>query len=916
MINFLLIHLIKFLLALRYRVRVKGLKQIDQTDGRGILFLPNHPALIDPVIMVSQLYSRFKPRALADEIQIDRFIVRRVARRLGVLPIPDIDRSGSKVAGQVRTVIDNCATILKNNESLLLYPAGRVYRQYLENLRRNSAVERIVREIPEVRVVLVRTTGLWGSSFSWASGKQPSIGKVLWRGFRLLLLNGIFFTPRRQVTIEFIESHDFPRHADRSTINTFLQNFYNENAQPNTYIPYTIWERKDARQLAESTNTRIEGDISLIPPSTQSLVRDYLAKLTGINDFTNDSLLATDLDVDSLASADLLIWLQSEFGFESENLDSIHTVADVMLAAYDKTASAQDKSLKNVPDQWFQTHTEPMRPKNLSNMTITQAFLHQAQRHPDAVIMADQIAGARTWREVVLAILVLKKQIASLPGQYIGIMMPAAVAANILYLATLFSGKTPVMINWTLGRKNLMHCLDSLKVEKILTSKKLIAKLVSQGINLTEIDSRLVCLEDIRSRLGYREKLTALLRSRLSWSSLRKAKVSPVAAVLFTSGSENIPKAVPLTHRNILTNLHDAYECLTFTRNDSILGILPPFHSFGLTVSMLLPITLGVRAVYHANPTQGRTLGQIINAYKVSILIGTPTFLNGIVRTSNAQQLRTLRLVISGAEKCPQHLYNTLARRCPQTEVLEGYGVTECSPIISVNRQGNSVPGTIGKVVPSLDYAIVNENSQQPMATGQTGMLLVRGPSVFEGYLNYNGPSPFVTFQGQAWYRTGDLVWQDDQHTLTFSGRLKRFIKLGGEMISLPAIEAVLDPLYSDDKNQGPTIAVTATPNDDRPEIALFSTKPLERTEVNNHIRAAGLSGLHKIRRLVYVDQLPLLGTGKTDYQALTKKLTSDTPNPTNPQQNRSQQRMPKPDYSGKINNSDNKPHLPRDIPL
>ncbi|MCP4707264.1 MAG: AMP-binding protein, partial [Planctomycetes bacterium] len=282
-----------------------------------------------------------------------------------------------------------------------------------------------------------------------------------------------------------------------------------------------------------------------------------------------------------------------------------------------------------------------------------------------------------------------------------------------------------------------------------------------------------------------------------------------------------------------------------------------------------------IRAVYYPNPNDGGPMGQIIDAYNVSILIGTPTFLYGIVRASKADRLSSLRLVVSGAEKCPMRTYEALAASCPDTIVMEGYGVTECSPVISVNRENDHHKGTIGKIMTSLDYTIVNQAMTRRVEIGDEGMLLVRGPSVFEGYMNYQGDSPFVTFDGQSWYSTGDLVWENEQGVLTFSGRKKRFIKLGGEMVSLPAIESVLETLYVTADDQGPVLAVTATTSE-RPEIVLFSVKDLDRAEVNQQIKASGLSGIHNIRRVIKIDQLPLLGTGKTDYRTLIERLSGD----------------------------------------
>jgi long-chain-fatty-acid--[acyl-carrier-protein] ligase len=330
---------------------------------------------------------------------------------------------------------------------------------------------------------------------------------------------------------------------------------------------------------------------------------------------------------------------------------------------------------------------------------------------------------------------------------------------------------------------------------------------------------------------------------------------------------------VPLTHENLLANLRDVTAVLSLRENDRLLGFLPPFHAFGITCGVLTALCLGLRTVHHANPTQAATLAALAEAYNTTMLIGTPTFLSSLARAATERQLATIRLIVTGAEKCPDRVYAALAERCPDATVLEGYGVTECSPIISVNDDAAPVPGTIGRVLPGLDRAIVSPESGEPVGTGETGLLLVRGPSVFDGYLHHDGPSPFVEHAGETWYSTGDLVSEDDNGVLTFRGRLKRFIKLGGEMISLPAIETVLSRHYETEPDAERSIAVVAIETEGRPETVLCTTRPLDRLEVNRTLKDAGLSPLHNIRRVVHVDSIPLLGSGKTDYRALKARL-------------------------------------------
>jgi long-chain-fatty-acid--[acyl-carrier-protein] ligase len=378
-----------------------------------------------------------------------------------------------------------------------------------------------------------------------------------------------------------------------------------------------------------------------------------------------------------------------------------------------------------------------------------------------------------------------------------------------------------------------------------------------------------VLAEDLRATFTTSQKLSALVRSYVSWKDLRDVTPTDEAVVLFTSGSESLPKAVPLTHTNILTNARDTFAAVALLDSDVMIGMLPPFHSFGITVTTILPLCSGFRTVYHPNPTEAAVLARVIAGYGVTVLVGTPTFLNGIVRAAQPGQLDSLRIAVTGAEKCTDAVYQALRRACPNATILEGYGITECSPIVSANRMERTVPGSIGKPMDSVEAVVLGLDSHAPVAPGESGMLYVRGPSIFGGYLHYDGESPFFEWEGKRWYRTGDLVRQDADGWLTFEGRLKRFVKLGGEMISLPAIEAVLLPHFSSEADEGPPLAVETMGSSESPEIVLFSVRPTTRDEVNRIVREAGLSALYNIRQVFQVDRIPVLGTGKTDYRGL-----------------------------------------------
>lgn len=860
------------LLRLRYRIRVSGLDAIAARGVRGIVFLPNHPALIDPIIMITTLFPRFRPRALADRDQVDRPGVRWMARTVGVQPLPDLNKHGPGVKAEREAAVARTIAAVRDGANLLVYPSGAIYRSRFEDLRGNNAVELLLRDAPLARIVLVRTRGLWGSRFGMAERQMPNPFHVLRSGVGALLSSFIFFMPRRDVTIELFEPPNLPRSADRATLNTFIEAYYNQDAPPARYVPYSLWERGGPREMPEPAPPSATASADDVPAATRALVSEYLMSLCGATALRDEDHLARDLGLDSLARTELMLWLGREFGFAGADVDAIQTVADALLAARGQAVASRQAELKAPPRSWF-LDDGPARVDLRALDSVNAAFLATAKRAPGRVAVADQLSGAKRYRDLITSIFVLKPWIESMPGAGVGIMLPASVTADTVYLATLFAGKTPVMINWTTGARNVAHGLELAQAQRVITSSTLVARIESQGADFAAVRERFAFLEPFGKQVSRWTKLCALLRSYCSWGQLRRAEAPPYAAILFTSGSEALPKAAPLTHANVLTNVRDVADGVQLSGNDRMLGFLPPFHSFGLTVTLIAPLVLGIRLVHHANPTEAWMLARLVDAYLATILLGTPTFLSGLLRVARADQLSSLRLVVTGAEKCPARLYEQFAAMAPSAQILEGYGVTECSPIVTANMPGAIRPGSIGKPLASVELALVDVDSEADAAPDSTGMLLVRGPSVFPGYLGSEVASPFVQHGGRSWYRTGDLVYRDRDGFLFFRGRLKRFVKLGGEMISLPAIEAALESALAREGDEGPVLAVEAAPAESNPELVLFTIRDLDRQGANRIIRDAGLSPLHNISRVERVESIPALGTGKTDYRALRALL-------------------------------------------
>ncbi len=866
LLQHLLALLVRLVLALRYRVTIRGIDGI-KPDDRPILFLPNHPALIDPVIVTSRLWAGFQPRPLADEAQVDRLFVRRLAALLRVIVIPDLSLGGRERKQEVRAGINRVADALRRGDNVLLYPAGRLMRGPKEDLGANSAVAQIVHGVDNVRIVMLRTTGLWGSSFSRANG-IPSLTGNLGQILRAFLAGGLFFMPKREVLIEAVEATDFPRSADKMTMNGYLEEFYNRRPQPRIRVPLFWWQGQ-AREEPEPMRAEEKRDTSVVPDSVRALVLAKIRELAGIDQVRDEDHLARDLGMDSLVLVEFGVFLNTEFGVGADHLDGLQTVADCLLAASGIMPESSFVALRPASRAWLQELPEA----GLSfgqGQTIADLFLDQASRNPDQVIVADQHAGEKTYRQLILAILALLPAIRKMEGRRVGIMLPASVGAVISYLAVMFAGREPVLVNWTTGSGQMRHCLQLAGVENVLTARAFTSRLTEQGVDLDQQPVHWVFLEELAAGISPLAKMRAALQSRLSWRRLRRARITETAAVLFTSGSEANPKGVPLSHANILANGRDVIQVLGLRQSDRLLGILPVFHSLGLAGTVIMPLCTGLRTVFWPNPTEGRHLARMVDAFKLTTLISTPTFLGNILHQAGQGELNTLRLIFTGAEKCPAGLFGRLEQQAPGAILCEGYGVTECSPVISVNDPEHSVPETIGPLLPSMRAVLLHPETGEEVQAGVAGRLLVRGPNVFGGYLG-DAPSPFIRHGGKEWYDTGDLVVRRPDNILVFAGRLKRFVKIGGEMISLPAIEDVLQQAFCENASE-PQLAVLAS-GGQRPELILVTLLELGREQVNQALRRGGLSPLYNIRRVIHVDEIPVLGTGKTDYRRLSGQM-------------------------------------------
>jgi long-chain-fatty-acid--[acyl-carrier-protein] ligase len=414
-----------------------------------------------------------------------------------------------------------------------------------------------------------------------------------------------------------------------------------------------------------------------------------------------------------------------------------------------------------------------------------------------------------------------------------------------------------------------------MKLSHVVTSRTFIDR---TGVEVGGV--QYVYLEDLRKGIGRIELLKYLLTVRFLPGQVRGQvpQVDPnqPCVVLFTSGSERAPKAVPLTHANILIELKAAVEAVQLKRTEVLLGFLPAFHSFGIAAGILLPVLGGMKVVHHPDPTDAAGLARKVGAYKATMLIGTPTFVSYIVDRAKPGELASLRLIVVGAEKCPQSLYDRCKQAAPEAALLEGYGVTECSPVVAVNRPGAIRPGTVGPPLPGVEVTLVDVDSEKELPRGKLGVLWVSGPTVFPGYIGEEQANPFRERGGKRWYVTGDLAEIDADGYIKLAGRLKRFLKAGGEMISLPALEEPLAKKYPPG-DEGPRVAVEGVETDTGRRIVLFTTEPIKLAEANAILQQEGFRGVMRLNEVRRVDKIPVLGTGKVDYKVLRAQIEKET---------------------------------------
>ena len=500
----------------------------------------------------------------------------------------------------------------------------------------------------------------------------------------------------------------------------------------------------------------------------------------------------------------------------------------------------------------------------LGPQDLLTAIASMGRARPKSIVLEDVTGQRLNHRMVMVGSEVLSRKFQNLLSpeiERVGLLLPNVNATPITLLALWRLGKVPAILNYSSGVSIMQTCSDLAGVKQIITSQAFLEK---AGIDIQPMKKNgieFIYLEEVRKKISVSTKLSILMKHkcRLGKSQFHITQ-DKTAVVLFTSGSEGIPKGVELTHKNILSNLRQLLVMVDILDTDSIFNCLPMFHSFGLVVGTLLPLCRGLRTTIFPSPLQYRVIPSAVYNSNSTIFLSTNTFLNGYAKKAHSYDFRNVRYLLAGAEKIQQATSDTWARKFG-IRITEAYGVTECSPGISANTKADNRFGSVGRILPDMKWKL------EPVdGVKDAGRLFVKGPNVMKGYLNKEANEAFQSLNG--WYDTGDIVKVDEDGYFWIKGRAKRFAKISGEMVSLTAVEDALAGAFPN-HGEDCEIAVIAVTDEDKGEklIAVTNEPNLTTTEIRNAVADAGLINLCTPREIHVLKEIPKLGTGKLNHR-------------------------------------------------
>ncbi|GAB4357124.1 MAG: acyl-[ACP]--phospholipid O-acyltransferase [Methylohalobius crimeensis] len=539
-------------------------------------------------------------------------------------------------------------------------------------------------------------------------------------------------------------------------------------------------------------------------------------------------------------------------------------------------------------DAW-EIYTEKLPPLHV-------AWMETAKRALSEIGVVDSTGKRLTSSRLLTSVLCVSRRLRkSLSGRMIGLLLPTSAAGIIANLAALMAGKTPVNLNYTAGKKALKEAFEQAGIERVITARSFLKRLDKKGFSSEELfqDLEISYLEDIFARIGTFQWLTTFLQVRAfpAWV-LKRLHAAPVsidspATVLFSSGSEGKPKGIVLSHRNLMANLKQTSDVLNTEHGDVVMNALPLFHAFGLTVTTFMPLVEGMPVVCHPDPSDTARIAKLIAEHRATIFCTTPTFLGFFARNPRIHPLllESLRIVVSGAEKLNPDTEQAFRLKFNRP-VLEGYGATETSPVAAVNipdrldaaswkAQKGAKSGTVGLPLPGTSLQIVDPVTLKACSIGEGGLVLIAGPQVMQGYLNQPEKTheALIEIDGRRWYRTGDKGHLDEDGFLTIEDRYARFAKIGGEMVSLGAVEQAIRSVLHDPETE--LVAVNRPDPKKGERVVLAVTRPVSFDALRTGLLESKCNPLMIPSEVITLAAIPKLGSGKTDFGAVRKWVES-----------------------------------------
>lgn len=479
----------------------------------------------------------------------------------------------------------------------------------------------------------------------------------------------------------------------------------------------------------------------------------------------------------------------------------------------------------------------------------------------------------QSYRDIVIKSFVLGKYLKrrTEPEEHVGLFLPNSVAALCSFFGLTAYDRIPVMLNFSVGAQNMVSMCKTAQVRIVVTSLAFVktAKMEDAVKMMEEAGVKIIYLEKAAKEIGLWDKINAYLRYKIKRVPIKKGG-NRKAVILFTSGSEGMPKAVVLSHANIISNIKQMSAIETINVTDTVFNALPMFHSFGLVVGTLFPLFEGSKLFLYPSPLHYRVVAEIVYEIGASIMFGTDTFFRGYGRIAHPFDFHNIRFMFGGAEAVKPDTRNIWMERLG-IRVLEAYGATECSPVVSANNRIFNRFGSIGKLLPAIEYKI------EPVpGIEKGGELVVRGPNIMMGYILPDNPGVLVPLEG-GWYHTGDVVEIDEIGFVYIRDRIKRFAKIGGEMVSLNAVHEMVCKAYETDGEF--QYGVVAIPHESKGEQIVLATnnRNVSQDGLHAYIRANAMSELFLPRIILYMEKLPVFATGKADNVTLKKIVLAET---------------------------------------